>query len=255
MNAVSVSEVRVQRSGATLLAGVDLDVREGEFLALVGANGAGKSTLVRVLAGILTPVSGSVQVFGRAWSEWDRQERARAIAYLPQEPQCHWPFSVRHVLALGASRGFGALARAAPPPAVLHDLRVAALLDRRIDTLSGGERARVFLAAALAGSPRLLLADEPTASLDPAHQIRLLTMLRQQTTATTAVVVLHDLNLALRFADRIAVMADGRCVGVDTPEVIIASGVLARAFGIDFATSTCGGRTVIMPTQVNEEAP
>jgi len=253
MIAVQAARIAVARGRSHLLTGVDLTVRCGEFLALVGPNGAGKSTFLRTCAGVIAPTSGTLELFGRCLADWPRHELAQAIGYLPQEPQCHWPFTVQHLITLGQHRGLGHLGRSPTIDlALVQQMQIQPLLHRRITTLSGGERARVFLTAALAGHPRFLLADEPAASLDPAQQIRMLTTIRKQTPQVTIIAVLHDLNLACRFADRIAILVQGQCVYIDTPQAFQASTIAVSAFGIGFSSGMVGGHQVLVPTEIIE---
>lgn len=254
-----LSDVRLVKAGRPVLDGVALEVFGGELLALVGPNGAGKSTALKCLGGIETAWSGSIELDGRILTDFPADERARRIAYLPQFFAPHWELSVADLLDIGRRRGLTALGwRALRSPVsaaldgadtssgLLQDLEVIELLGRRFASLSGGERARALLAQALIARPSLLLADEPIASLDPAHQLRTMQYLRRSLTEVASLVVLHDLNLALRFADRIAVMAEGRIVACGTNEDILTSGILTEVFGVRFETYlTSWGRALL----------
>lgn len=254
-----LSDLRLAKAGRPVLNGVTLDVFTGELLALVGPNGAGKSSALKCLGGVEAAWSGRIELEGRPFVDFPANERARRIAYLPQFFAPHWEPSVADLLDIGQRRGLSALRWSTPrrlePTArnilerlggLLQDLELTELLERHFASLSGGERARVLLAQALIAGPSLLLADEPTASLDPAHQLRTMQYLRQCRTEIASLVVLHDLNLALRFADRIAVMAEGRVVVCGTNEEIAASGVLTEVFGVRFeAHLTSWGRALL----------
>ena len=260
-----LADLRLAKAGRPILDGVALDVFAGELLALVGPNGAGKSSALKCLGGIEAAWSGRIELEGRPLADFSADERARRIAYLPQFFAPHWDLSVADLLDIGqrrglASLGWSAIGRPAPAPApapraggrpersvgLLRDLELTELLERRFASLSGGERARALLAQALIAGPSLLLADEPIASLDPAHQLRTMRYLRRCRSATASLVVLHDLNLALRFADRIAVMADGRVVSCGTSDKVVNSGILAEVFGLCFETHrTSWGRAVL----------
>lgn len=255
-----LSGLRLAKAGRPILDGVALDVCAGELLALVGPNGAGKSSALRCLGGIEAAWSGRIELEGRALADFSADERARRIAYLPQFFAPHWDLSVADLLDIGRRRGLTSLGwRAIGRPApvsdggrrersggLLRDLELTELLERRFASLSGGERARALLAQALIAGPSLLLADEPIASLDPAHQLRTMRYLRRCRSATASLVVLHDLNLALRFADRIAVMADGRVVSCGTSDEVVNSGILSEVFGLCFETHrTSWGRAVL----------
>ncbi len=257
-----LSDLRLTKARRPVLDGVALEIFAGELLALVGPNGAGKSSALKCLGGIETAWSGRIELEGRLLTGFSADERARRIAYLPQFFAPHWELSVADLLNIGRQRGltaFGRRAIRAPVPAavdaadksngLLQDLELIELLDRQFASLSGGERARALLAQALITRPSLLLADEPIASLDPAHQFRTMQYLRQSLTEVASLVVLHDLNLALRFADRIAVMAEGRIVVCGTSEDVLTSGILAEVFGVRFETYPTSWGRALLPTR------
>ena len=205
-------------SHAPLLHDATLTLARGELVALLGPNGAGKTTLLRTALGLLPASSGSVTLDSRPLATLSAAERARAVAYLPQAREIAWPVAVRDVVALGRFAHGATLGRLSPPDAAaveraLADCELTEFADRRADTLSGGEAARMHLARALAGEAALVLADEPVAALDPLHAHRVLGVLREATWAGQGVLtVLHDLNLAASYADRLVWMADGRIV-------------------------------------------
>ncbi len=255
-----LSGLRLAKGGRPVLDGVALDVFAGELLALIGPNGAGKSSALKCLGGIEEAWSGRIELEGRPLAAFPTGERARRIAYLPQFFAPHWELSVADLLDIGQRRGLMSLGSGdigwpalstSDPPArlnqLLRDLELTGLLDRRFASLSGGERARALLAQALVTRPSLLLADEPIASLDPAHQLRTMQYLRRCRHETAALVVLHDLNLALRFADRIAVMADGRMVACGQRDDIVASGVLTEVFGVRFEAHVTSWGQALLP--------
>jgi len=211
--------VRIDR--ATLLDGVDLDVRTGEVLVVVGPNGAGKSTLLGVLAGDVVPSSGHVAWRGRPLASIGVAELARHRAVLLQESRLSFPFRVVDVVRMGRAPWRGTpreehddevVARAHVTADVLH------LAARRYPSLSGGEKARASFARVLAQEPRLLLLDEPTAALDVRHQEHVLAQARDRARAGDAVVVvLHDLSLAAAWADRVVVLDGGGSPGTEHP--------------------------------------
>lgn len=255
-----LADLRLTKARRPVLDGVALEVFAGELLALVGPNGAGKSSALKCLGGIETTWSGRIELEGRRLTDFPANERARRIAYLPQFFAPHWELSVADLLDIGRERGltaFGWRAIRAPVPAavnaadrssgLLRDLELTGLLDRQFASLSGGERARALLAQALIARPNLLLADEPIASLDPAHQLRTMQYLRRSLSEVASLVVLHDLNLALRFADRIAVMAEGRIVVCGTSEDVLTSGILTEVFGVRFETYPTPWGQAVLP--------
>ena len=241
--------VDVRLGGVPIVAGANLTLRANELTALVGPNGAGKTTLIRALAGLL-PFQGHIALDGRALGDIPPRERARRIAYLPQGNVFHWPLSVADVVALGRTPHadpFSGIAdddRAAVARA-LALTGTAAFAARPVTTLSGGERARVALARALATQAAVLLADEPTVSLDPRHQLVVMGLLRDAARAGGAVLaVVHDLTLAARFADRVLVMDRGRIVADAPPGEALTAARIAAVFGVEVEAVDVGGVTV-----------
>ena len=193
-----------------------LEVAAGELVCLVGPNGSGKTSLLHALAGI-GGAGGSVSLDGADPRRLGPAERPRAFTYLPASRDLPWPLLARDLIALGGG-------------GMVDGLELDAVLDRRVDTLSTGERGRVLIARALAPKPKLLLLDEPTANLDPLWQIRLMALIRGELAGQNraALVAIHDLDAAARYADRILVMDKGRIAaeGLDGPHV-------AAIFGIE----------------------
>jgi iron complex transport system ATP-binding protein len=235
VSVLAIRDLGVTLGGHRILSGIALDIRAGELVGLIGPNGAGKSTLLKAVAGLL-PHTGTIALFGR--SDLDRQERARRLAYLPQNGQVHWPLAAREVVALGRLPhrppfvGPSAADHAAVERA-LAEAHASDFAARTIDTLSGGERGRVLLARALAGTPELLLADEPTAALDPRHQLHIMARLGACAAGGVAVIaVLHDLALAARSCPRLVLLDRGRVVADGSPDSVLTPDRLARVYGI-----------------------
>lgn len=208
-----------------------------EVTVILGANGAGKSTLLSCLAGLRAPDAGSVQIDGAAILDMAARERAKVIGLLPQQADIHWNVNVRALVALGRLPHHGGWGRnAADDPAVAAALvatDTAHLADRKAQRLSGGEQARVLLARVLAGEPRWILADEPFASLDPAHQLDAARCLRRAAEAGAGIaVVLHDLTQAARLADRVIVMKDGAVLAAGDVAEVMTADVLQSAYGV-----------------------
>jgi iron complex transport system ATP-binding protein len=191
-----------------------------------------------VALGLLPAARGTVEVQGRALADWSRPALARTLAYLPQGGDAHWPLAARDLVMLGRLPHRGAFARATAEDARIVDDALAradasAFAARRMDELSAGERARVLLARALATEAPILLADEPAAWLDPAHQLRLMALLRDEARRGTAIAVtLHDLALAARHCDDILVLREGAVAAAGAPDIALSDDVLARVFGI-----------------------
>ena len=236
-----------------VLEGIDLVLEPGVVVALVGPNGAGKSTLLRALAGLIRPSAGAVTLGGVDIGSLSRGALAARIAVVPQTFDTLFPFTVREIVALGRSARLGLFARptgadAAAVARAIAEQDLDLLVDRRLDALSGGERQRVVLAMALAQEAGVLLLDEPTAHLDPAHQVGIVRRAAELARAREmiAVAVLHDLNLAA-LADRVIVMDAGAVVADGASSVALAADVVGRVFGTGLAVTHVGGRTVILP--------
>ena len=216
------------------LHGVSVALEPGMVTAICGPNGAGKSTLLGVLAGLIAPVAGTVTLDGAPLAGLASRTRAQAIGFLPQTGDVAWDIAVAHLVALGRlpygdEHGAGRTSI----EAALSAMGLESLADRPVSQLSGGERARALLARVLAGDPRWILADEPLAALDLAHQLALLTRLKYAARSGTGVVlVVHDLALAMNHADRVVVLDQGRVAADGAPEQALAEAVIARVWGV-----------------------
>jgi iron complex transport system ATP-binding protein len=245
--------VSVRLSGRTVLNDVTLALSPGHLVALVGPNGAGKTTLLRALAG-LVPSDGAIHVGGDALSALPLRERARRFGYLPQGHIVHWPLAARDIVALGRyPHGATDPGRLTPrdSEAVLRAMQAADVVEfggRRVTELSGGERSRVALARVLAVEAPVILADEPTASLDPRHQIDVMKTLRTAADqGTLVIVVTHDLGLAARFADTVLVLSEGRLVSQGAPSQALSEQVMGDVFRISAYRAEYRREAVIVP--------
>lgn len=240
MSRVHANHVVVRRGAATLVDGVSVDVGSGELLGLIGPNGAGKSSLLRAIAQLL-PYEGEIRLDGVDLASLPARTRATRLAYLAQGDHAVWPLAVRDFVALGrlphrARWRFGTKTSPADDDAVeqaIAQLGLEPLAQRRLDQLSGGERARARLARALAVDTPVLLADEPVAALDPFHQLSVMELLRRQCSAGhTVVVVLHDLTLASRFCDRVLLLEQGRVLGCGATRTVLTPANLQHAYQV-----------------------
>lgn len=216
------------------LSGVSLDLREGEVTAICGPNGAGKSSLLAALAGLLDSESGSVTLDGAPLGQMPAKARARAIGFLPQQGEVAWNLSVEALVALGRLPWqAGAQADGAAIDAALAAMDLEGLRHRPAQQLSGGELARALLGRVLAGQPRWLLADEPLANLDLAHQLALLAQFRRLAgQGAGVVVVLHDLAQAMNHADRVVVLSGGEVAADGPPEQALDAAVIERVWKV-----------------------
>ena len=238
MSLVEVSNVTFGYRGPAVFRDVSFAVGAGELVGLCGPNGAGKSTLLRLMLGLHAPSAGHVTLAGTALGGLSRRQIARHAALLPQDAPADVPLSVREAVSLGRLPHLGRLqpetaADVAAVERALEATDTAALAERPLTELSGGERHRVHLARALAQEAPLLLLDEPIAGLDIAHQLAAMDLLRATAGAGRAVVVaLHDLALAARRCDRILLLAGGALAADASPADVLTSETLARVFGV-----------------------
>ena len=219
------------RGGRNVIENLSVRLAPGEITAIVGPNGAGKSSLLLGLAGLLPSAAGRVTLEGAALAALAPRERAKAIGYLPQSPDIAWDVAAEALVALGRlpwrDRGTAHI------EAALSALDLRGLRHRPVSRLSGGERARVLLARVLAGTPRWILADEPLAALDLAHQLALIAHLKTCAMAGQGVaVVLHDLAVAMNHADRVLVLKDGCLVAEGPPRDALRPEVIVQTWGV-----------------------
>lgn len=254
MNLLHARRIDVAYGTRKVLDDVTLSLQKGEVVGLIGPNGAGKTTLLRVLAGLLSPRKGEVLMNDRPLSDVPRRDRARHTAYLAQSGASHWAVDVATLVGLGRLphlapwQGPTAQDRAAVD-AALKACDVAHLVHRPLNHLSGGERARVMLARALAVEPHVLLADEPVAGLDPAHALDVMAVLRARADAGTGIIaVMHDLTTAARHCDRLVLLADGRVLAAGPPAQVLDDAHLAQAYGIRVHRGEADGQPFVVPT-------
>ncbi|MFG2616640.1 ABC transporter ATP-binding protein [Streptomyces sp. NPDC048507] len=232
---LAVEAVRYEVDGQALLHGVDLTARPGETVGVVGPNGSGKTTLLRCVYGTLRPSGGRVLLDGADAASLGVKERARRVAAVPQEAGGTLGLTVREVVAMGRSPHKRFWEQDGPQDALrvgaaLATVGAAAFADRRFDGLSGGERQRALVARALVQEPGLLALDEPTNHLDIRFQLEVLGLVRGL--PATGLLVLHDLNLAASFCDRLYVLEAGRVAASGTPHEVLTEDLLAAVYGV-----------------------
>lgn len=246
---IQATGISFARGSRQVIEPLDLHLGTGELVVLLGPNGAGKTTLLRLLLGLLIPDSGAVLIDGNAASAMSAMDRARRVAYLPQQRELAWPATVHDVAALGRFAYGAALGRLADvdEQAVARALRACeleALATRSTSTLSGGELARMHCARAFAAEAPLLFADEPTSALDPLHQHRVLRLFRDYVDAGAgALLVMHDVELAARYADRLLWLREGRLLADGSVSETLSAERLAEVYGVSAEVS--GSRVYI----------
>jgi iron complex transport system ATP-binding protein len=251
--ALQLDAVSVQLGGKTIVKDVSLTFGSGRLVVLAGPNGAGKTTLLRAMAGLI-PATGAITINQTSLTALSRPERARRMAYLPQGHQVHWSLTARDVVALGRyPHGLNDPSRLAADHARAIDTAMErtdtlSFAGRSILELSGGERARVMLARVLAVEAPIVLADEPTASLDPRHQITVMHDLKAESRrGALVIVVTHDIWLASRIADEIVLMDDGQIIAHGPPHDVLTDVQLAAVYGVRANRQQVDGETLLTP--------
>lgn len=254
MVTITIERLGVNLGPRAVLQDVSAGLHPGTLIGVIGPNGAGKSTLVRAMLGLI-PATGGVTIDGESLAAIARADLARRIAYLPQGQTLHWPLTAERLVALGRLPHLAPFSRISDADRAAID-RAMALADvehlrgRLATELSGGERARVLLARALAVEAAGLVADEPLAALDPGHQIEVMGLLRRQADAGALVVaVLHDLTMAARHCDRILLLDQGRLVADGAPDMVLTADRLTDVYGIRAWIGEAEGRRLIVPIE------
>ncbi len=255
MKLLKATDISVKFEKSTILSGINFSMECGELVGLMGPNGAGKTTLLRTLSGVLPSNSKNIHFLGQGLAEISRKQLARNMAYLPQGNHSHWPISVDTLVMLGR------LPHRSPwrgpskndHQIVAQALRVcdiSQLADRAVDTLSGGERARVMLARALAVEPQLLLADEPVTGLDPGHQLDIMEKFAQLShSGMGIVIVIHDLTLAARYCHRLLLLSEHKIIAQGKPSEVLSAENLARCFEIRAHIGSTQGSPFVVPIE------
>lgn len=253
MTRLEAHDLNVDIAKTCILSDVSTDFTSGQLTGLIGPNGAGKSTLIRTLCNLLKPTTGKVELDGKDITRYKSKELAKRLSYLPQGHVMHWPLEVERLVALGRLPHLGPMQSAGPEDQavierVMARTEVEDLRARTADTLSGGERARVMLARALASETEGLLVDEPVASLDPYHQLHVMELLKGLAKDGRMVVcVLHDLSLAARFCDRLVLMANGKIMAQGPTEEVLSEEHLSSAFSIRPLRGAHEAQSYILP--------
>ena len=258
-NLLTATSLQLNLQQKTVIDHVDIAVQRNEFVGLIGPNGAGKSSLLRMLAGLVKPQSGEVKLCidrcSSVTTKISPQQRACFMAYLAQHETPAWPLSVKNLVALGRSPWNINFIHATLDDEVaitqaMHMTAVDLLADRPITELSGGELQRVLLARVFAGSPQLILADEPIAALDLYHQLHIMELLQAHACKGGAVVAaLHDLNLAARFCSRLILLHHGKIIAEGPPVKVLTLENITKVYGVSAYINCHEEGVVIIPKE------
>ncbi len=253
MELLTGSGLVLKRADKIILDNIGFSLERGQLLGLMGPNGAGKSTLIKAVAGLLPLAAGDIQLGGKSLESHKPQEIAKKVAYLPQGHEVHWDMTVENLVMLGRLPHLPAFGKPSAKDwrivhQALQDCDVVGFAQRRINTLSGGEKARVLLARALAVQPVVLLADEPLAGLDPGHQLEIIGFLRQLAEAGMGVVmVIHDLSLAARFCHRLVLLGEGRILQQGRVDDVMTAKNIEQCFNIKALTGRMQDIPFVLP--------
>ena len=234
---IRLEQVQFRLGSRQLLQPLDLQIPQGQVCGLIGHNGSGKSTLIKLLARQQSASGGRILLDGEDLASYSSREFARRVAYLPQQPAATDQLTVRELVRFGRQPWHGLLGRFGPDDqrAVARAMALTQIepyADRLVESLSGGERQRVWLAALIAQQTRYLLLDEPTSALDVAHQVEVLALIRQLSHELDlgVVLVLHDINMAARYCDRLVALREGALLRQGTPEELMTTATLADIY-------------------------
>jgi len=237
MIGLQISDVCFSYLDGLVLHNINLSIRAGERVGLLGANGAGKTTLVKLVSGVLKPGQGEIRLDGSSLTQLRRKSVARSVAVVPQQFHIPFAFTVREVVMLGRIPFLKAFAEESEADRrlvanALEQVGIGELKERRFDELSGGERQKVILAMALAQQPRLLLLDEPIVHLDITHQVEILELVKSLNLeqGLTIMAAMHDLNLAALYFDRLVLLKEGRIWADGTPGQVLTEGIIKDVF-------------------------
>ncbi|MDG1438803.1 MAG: ABC transporter ATP-binding protein [Emcibacteraceae bacterium] len=259
MTCLKIDNISLDLENIPILENISATLNRGEVVGVIGPNGAGKSSLLRCILGLVKMKTGSVFIDEKNVDDLSLKERAQKMAYAAQGAPVHWPLTAEHIVGLGRVPHLNPWQKLSNVDQSIIDEAMektdcSSLKGRLVTTLSGGERARVLLARVLATAAPYILADEPVASLDPAHQLQIMEILKSLSKNDNGVlVVLHDLSLALRYCDRIILLNDGKMIAQDTPDVILNDDNLNNIFGIKASRWNDNGQDFLIARPIDND--
>jgi iron complex transport system ATP-binding protein len=237
MIALNLQENSLSYKNNKVVDTVSFTVEAGEFFMILGPNGAGKSSLLKIIAGIEEPQAGQIEILGRPKKKYSPRDLAKVVALVAQQAPIDFPFSVAETVLMGRSPHLGLLGIEGERDYALAAEAMAftgvdQFADRRLDQLSGGERQRVMIARAICQEPKIILLDEPTTALDPAHQLKIMDLMERfrREKEITVIMVSHDLNLAALYSDRLLLMKNGRVVVIGTPAEVFTHEYMEKSY-------------------------
>jgi len=236
--AIEIKNLSHYYGDSPVLKDLSFSVRKGDFFIIIGPNGSGKTTLMNAISGIFNPQEGIIEIFGRSIQSYNRKDLAKTMAFVPQMFPADFPFSVIEMVLMGRSPYLGILGLEKEEDIKLANramdfTEIKHLAHRKLNQLSGGERQRVFIARAICQEPQIILLDEPTASLDLAHQIKVMDLMNRlkREKEITIIMVSHDLNLAAMYGNRLLLLNRGQTVSLGPPQEVLTSNKLEATYG------------------------
>ncbi len=249
---VKVEQLEFSYPNAKILDNIMLDVSMGECLSIVGPNGAGKSTLVKCIIGLLLPQDGVIYIDGEELSKMKSSEIAKKVGYVPQSQSSIFPVKVFEMVLLGRSPHIlwaSSEEDLLKVASAIRFMNIENLSMRQFNELSGGQQQKVIIARALAQEPKILLLDEPISNLDIKHQSEVMELVKELSTEykITSIMVVHDLNIASRYSDKVAMMHNGQIHAYGKPEEVLTEENISNVYGVDVEIGVIGGKSYIVP--------
>ncbi len=239
-NILDIRNISLNYRNKIILSDVSCEVKRGEFFVIIGPNGAGKTSLLKILAGLQKAQQGSVLIKGKNISAYTRRSLSKTMAIVPQQIEIGFPFSVTETVIMGRTPHLGILGMESEKDFAIAQeamafTEVTHLAERKLFQLSGGELQRVIIARAICQQPDIILLDEPTTALDPAHQLKIMDLMEKfrREHGTTIIMVSHDLNLASMYSDRLLLLKEGRVVKTGTPKTVLHKKLLEESYGCE----------------------